>query len=790
MTHPTLPKIALLLGLSLLLPVVCAAQTNQVVLLTFEGLSDTEGVLNYYNGGYGSLGSGPGPNYGITFGSDALTLTATSYGGQGNFSGNPSGHNVVFFLNGPGVIMNVPGGFTTGFSFYYAAANTPGSVYVYDGLNGTGNLLATLDLSVNGSTCGTTTYSCWSNTGVSFAGTAKSVNFSGVANYIGFDNITLGSRVAAKLAVTTTSPPKGKVGTAYSYTLGATGGVTPYSWSASGLPSGLSVNATSGVLSGTPTTAGTYSVTVTVTDSSSPILTATATFQLVIDPVTLTITTTGLPPGKVGVAYGYSLAATGGTTPYTWSALGLPAGLGLGASSGLLGGSPTIAGTFNVSVTVTDVSSPQLTATATFTLVIGAPAFTITTTSLAGGRVGEAYSSGVSATGGATAYSWSATGLPAGLGINASSGVVSGTPTASGTFSVTVTATDASSPKLTATANFSLVIAVANLTITASCSNVAVVGVSYSCTLSASGGTAPYTWSATGLPSGFSITTSGVISGTPVSAGVSTIALTVTDSTTPKASATQSFTFTVGLPLAPPLQVTPSVTSIPSITTQPTVTVGLSSAATTDLTVTLALTFTPNASNLGSSFTNQGLAFGGGVTTKLVISKGATSASLPAANAIQVGSVAGTVTATITSITQVVGGATQPMTLPSPAPSTTIVVPKIAPVITAVKIINVTSTGFTVDIVASSTPRDLSSVTFSFTAASGTQLTGTTFTLSGTTLTNAATAWFAGSSGLSAGGAFDLQAPFTFSGSSSAIGSVSVQLTNSAGTSTSMSGTM
>jgi hypothetical protein len=91
--------------------------------------------------------------------------------------------------------MDVAAGFSTGFSFYYAAANTPGSVSVYSGLDGTGTLLDTINLPVNGSGCDSTgqAYDCWTNTGVAFAGTAESVVFGGAANYIGFADVTLGA---------------------------------------------------------------------------------------------------------------------------------------------------------------------------------------------------------------------------------------------------------------------------------------------------------------------------------------------------------------------------------------------------------------------------------------------------------------------------------------------------------------------------------------------------------------------------------------------------------------------
>lgn len=167
------------------------------IVLTFEGLQNYESVQNYYDGGLGGNGSGPGPNYGITFGSDSLAIVSGAVpGGSGNFSGAPTMPTVLFFLTGPGDVMDVPAGFDTGFSFFYSAVVYPGSVSVYDGLDGTGTLLASLDLPVTpsgGAGCTYGAYCPWAPIGVSFSGTAESVVFSGSANYIGFDNITLGS---------------------------------------------------------------------------------------------------------------------------------------------------------------------------------------------------------------------------------------------------------------------------------------------------------------------------------------------------------------------------------------------------------------------------------------------------------------------------------------------------------------------------------------------------------------------------------------------------------------------
>ncbi|QKK02851.1 MAG: PEP-CTERM sorting domain-containing protein [Pseudomonadota bacterium] len=169
--------------------------TNPV--LTFEGLIDLEPVEAFYDGGLGGNGSGPGPDLGITFSSNGLAIiSAESPDGTGNFTNNPSGDTILFFLTGTETIMNVPAGFTDGFSFFYSAASQPGTVRVYDGLDGTGTLLAELSLPITPPT-GTTPYTFdnWQEFGASFSGTALSVDFAGTADQIGFDNITLGSSV-------------------------------------------------------------------------------------------------------------------------------------------------------------------------------------------------------------------------------------------------------------------------------------------------------------------------------------------------------------------------------------------------------------------------------------------------------------------------------------------------------------------------------------------------------------------------------------------------------------------
>ncbi|HTY92737.1 MAG TPA: putative Ig domain-containing protein, partial [Steroidobacteraceae bacterium] len=167
------------------------------------------------------------------------------------------------------------------------------------------------------------------------------------------------------MSITTTSLPNGQVGAAYSSTLASTGGTPPVSWSIIGgaLPAGLSLNQSTGVISGTPTVSvSNSSITFQVQDSGTPKQTKSIPLTLTIAPATLTITTASLPNGMVGSAYSTTLMATGGTTPLSWSILSgaLPTGLSLNQSTGVISGTPTVS-VSNSSITfqVQDSGSPQ-----------------------------------------------------------------------------------------------------------------------------------------------------------------------------------------------------------------------------------------------------------------------------------------------------------------------------------------------------------------------------------------------------------------------------------------------
>ena len=168
-----------------------------IVMLDFEGLQDLEEVLEFYNGGTGSNGSS-GTDYGVSFSSNTLASIDEDAGGTGNFGGEPSPDTAMAFQVGSAATLNYAAGFDTGFSFYYSAIYDTGIVDVYDGLDATGTLLATVNLPLttnNGAPDPTGEFSPFFPVGVAFAGTARSVDFGGAPAQVGFDNITFGREV-------------------------------------------------------------------------------------------------------------------------------------------------------------------------------------------------------------------------------------------------------------------------------------------------------------------------------------------------------------------------------------------------------------------------------------------------------------------------------------------------------------------------------------------------------------------------------------------------------------------
>jgi serine/threonine-protein kinase len=261
------------------------------------------------------------------------------------------------------------------------------------------------------------------------------------------------------LTMAKNAPATATVGTAYSGTVTVSGGKGTYTWAAvTGLPAGLKASASGATLtiSGTPTAAGAFTIPLSVHDGATPPGAGTTSIALTVGEPKLAVTDNAPGTATIGTAYSGSVTASGGNGSYKWSATGLPAGLTSSASGAKLtiSGTPaTSAKTFTATVTVSDTEATAQTATTSVTITVTAPALRITTASLPSGAERSAYSATVVATGGTGTIMYTASGLPTGLSMS-STGTISGTPGAEGSFAVVVTATAGT----TTSASYALVI--------------------------------------------------------------------------------------------------------------------------------------------------------------------------------------------------------------------------------------------------------------------------------------------------------------------------------------------
>ncbi|WP_421546572.1 putative Ig domain-containing protein [Pseudomonas sp. QD4] len=386
-----------------------------------------------------------------------------------------------------------------------------------------------------------------------------SITYTPTAGYSGADSFTYtatnsgGTSSPATVTVTVSAPTLAvgpsilnamTANSAYSITLSASSGTAPYTFAITGgsLPTGLTLNTSTGVISGTPTANGAYNFTVTATDANSA--TGSRSYSGTVGsgpPVTSTVSAT--------------VAANSSANPITLSISG-GAASSVAVASAPSHGSATASGTSITytptagysgadSFTYTATNGSGTSSAANVLITVTAPTINVSPSTLGAMTINTAFSSSLSATGGTAPYTYALTAgsLPTGLSLNTTTGIISGTPTAAGSYNFTVTATDANGA--TGARAYSVAISAPTLVLTPASLGAGTTGSPYSATFSTSGGTAPYTYSVTGsLPAGMTLnTSSGVLSGTPTASGSYNLTITATDANA--ANTSKAYTLTI-----------------------------------------------------------------------------------------------------------------------------------------------------------------------------------------------------------------------------------------------------
>jgi len=473
------------------------------------------------------------------------TLTATLTPGSANLSASANLQIVAITLTPPaGAVPGATKGSPYALAFLASGGST--STYTYSLSVTSGSMPPGLAFNQGTATLSGTPTATGT---VGFTVTATdSNNFSGSQGY----TLTANPPVTASQAIPSKTLTVNQSSVSFT-PVTASGGTAPLSYSISpNLPAGLTLNTTTGAITGTPTAAsGALSYTVTVTDRNSS--TASASFALTVNAAvtaTQAITTPViLTSGQSSVSL-TPVTGSGGTAPLTYTiSPSLPMGLSLNPSTGVITGSPMMASA-QIMYTVTVTDSNQATATGAFSLTVNSAVKAtqaVPSTTLTVNQPAVSFTP-VTGSGGTAPLSYGVSpNLPSGLSLNASTGALTGIPAAtSATTAYTVTVTDVN--HATATANFSLTVngavtatqAIATVVLTANHAPTPFTPVT------GSGGTAPLTYTVSpSLPAGLSLSPStGVISGTPTaSSPAMSYAVTVTDGN--HATATASFSLTV-----------------------------------------------------------------------------------------------------------------------------------------------------------------------------------------------------------------------------------------------------
>ncbi len=339
--------------------------------------------------------------------------------------------------------------------------------------------------------------------------------------------------VGATVALAQTNLPNARVGVAYSYQVTTTPASGPGSiYGATGLPTGISINTSTGLVSGTPTTAGTYNGTISVTENG---LTDNFAVVLVVDPPlgTPVINSATTLSGTVGTAIS-TYFVTASNSPTSFNVGALPAGLSLGGTVTVptISGTPTTAGTYTVSLSANNATGTGATTTLTITIAPAGPLPAITSATSATATLNAAFTYTITASN--SPVSFSASGLPFGLSVNTTTGAITGTPTVAGVYTVALTATNNNGTS--ATTNLSLSVGSVP-TMTSATTASATVGSAFTFTFGASN--SAFSFNVSGLPPGLSVNAStGAITGTQTTPGGYTVTASANNATGTSASST------------------------------------------------------------------------------------------------------------------------------------------------------------------------------------------------------------------------------------------------------------
>ena len=306
-----------------------------------------------------------------------------------------------------------------------------------------------------------------------------------------------------------------KLNSYYTVTLGAVNGTAPYTFSleVGSLPTGLSLDPVTGIISGRPTQVGTFVFGIKVIDFNYNYIIKD--YELAVQSVSMSILPSSLPNGTINIAYLQTVfSAQGGTGPYNYS---IPQGSlpsGMTFNNGLLSGTPTVSGTFLFKIRAADVDNN--TVDQTYSLTINAVSISVAPATLPNGTVGTPYATTFTASGGDTPYTFSiySGGLPPGMSL--SNGALTGTPTSFGQWIITVRATDNNG-------NYgSMVYTLTVLPVGIGPSSIpsGTVNALYNVQLEIDNPYGTYTFAALNdLPSGLSLDSTGLISGMPLTQG-------------------------------------------------------------------------------------------------------------------------------------------------------------------------------------------------------------------------------------------------------------------------------